>query len=254
METVLTSRQIDQLVALGGKFLRTASTKSEIMELLVGLGYSDPEHRHGWDLYIEMLCCMRAIAKVPATTIRTTDQLAALTEIDKFDEPAFRRSTAALNRLHPEQRAYIFGDGLSAKSGPESVGSVQTFLDRYAALRDGTDPARAETREADRAAAATLESRHIVNPEIEKRLRGLIEAVKQAAPARAPAATTTSEEAFQNAAKVFDAWLRDWRTTASAGLNRRDYRIMLGISRRRTSQEPEPAPAPAPQPPASNAK
>ena len=61
---------------------------------------------------------------------KTTDQLGALTEIDRFDEPAFRRSTAALHRLHPEQYAYIFGDGLSAKTGPESLGSVQTFLDR----------------------------------------------------------------------------------------------------------------------------
>ena len=78
--------------------------------------------------------------------------MGALTEIDRFDEPAFRRSTAALHRLHPEQYVYIFGDGLSAKTGPESLGSVQTFLDRYAALRDGTDPARANSRDADKAA------------------------------------------------------------------------------------------------------
>jgi len=50
------------------------------------------------------------------------------------------------------------------KTGPESLGSVQTFLDRYVALRDGTDPGRADQREADRAAASTLESRHIVTP------------------------------------------------------------------------------------------
>jgi len=250
MEQVLTAREIDQLVAWGGKFLRAASIKSEIVELLVGLGYSDSEHRHGWELYLKMLGYMGATAKVPMTTTRTTDQLAALTEIDKFDEPAFRRSTAALSRLHPEQHAYIFGDGLSAKTGPESLGSVQTFLDRYAALRDGTDPARAETQEADREAAATLESRHIVNPEIEKRLRGLIETVKQAAPPRSPAIVTASEESLQRAAKDFDAWLGDWRTTASAGLFRRDYRIMLGISRRRAAEEPTPTPEPAPQPPA----
>jgi hypothetical protein len=42
---------------------------------LIGLGYSDTEHKQGWDL----------------------------------DEPTFRRATAALLRLHPEQHGYIFG-------------------------------------------------------------------------------------------------------------------------------------------------
>jgi hypothetical protein len=156
--------------------------------------------------------------------------------------------------LHPEQYAYIFGDGLSAKTGPESLGSVQTFLDRYAALRDGTDPTRADKRDADRAAAATLESRHIVTPATEQHLRELINTVKQAAPPRPPAVVTASEESLQAAAKDFDAWLRDWRTTASAGLTRRDYRIMLGISRRRTPEgTPEQPVEPAPQPPATHA-
>ena len=95
----------------------------------------------------------------------------------------------------------------------------------------------------------TQESRHIVTPAIEQNLRGLIEIVKQAAPPRAPAFVTASEESLQSAAKSFEAWLRDWRTTASAGMFRRDYRIMLGISRRRNVETPDPTPEPAPQPP-----
>ena len=226
------------------------------VEAAKGLGYSDGEHRHGWDLYLKMLGYMGATAKAAPTLTKTTDQLSALTEIDRFDEPAFRRSTAALHRLHPEQYAYIFGDGLSAKTGPESLGSVQTFLDRYAALRDGTDPARANSRDADKAAAATLESRNIVTPQIEAHLRGLIEVVKQAAPPRAPAAISASEESLQAAAREFDEWLRDWRTTASVGVFRRDYRIMLGVSRRRNAEDsPDPTPVdpPVPQPPAVHA-
>ena len=245
MESQLTSREIDQLVAWGGKFLRTASIKSEIMELLTGVGYSDAEHKQGWDLYLRMLGYPSNPAKVPTTTAKTPNQLAALTEIDRFDEPTFRRSAAALSRLHPEQYAYIFGDGLSAKTGPESVGAVQTFLDRYAALRDGTDATRQASREADAAAAATLASRNIVTPAIEQHMRALIDIVKQAAPPRT--VPSVSEESRQAAAQQFDAWLRDWRTTASAGITRRDYRIMLGISRRRTADgAPEPAPTDAP--------
>ena len=39
-------------------------------------------------------------------------------------------------------------------------------------------------------------------------MRGLIEVVKQAAPPRAPAAISASEESLQAAARDFDAWLR----------------------------------------------
>ena len=71
-----------------------------------------------------------------------------------------------------------------------------------------------------------------------------MEVVKRPAPLPAPVVTPASEQALQDAAKDFAAWLHDWRTTASAGITRRDYRIMLGISRRRVTPEaPEPVPA-----------
>ena len=245
MEPIMTMKDTDQLVATGGKFLRAISVKPGLMHLMIGLGYSEAEHRRGWDFYLKMLGYIGA-AKMIATTIQDTDQAHALTEIQQFDEPGFRRASAALNHLHPEQYTYVFGDGLSPKSGPASVGSVQTFLDRYAALRDGTDPARADTREADQAAAATLEARNIVTPSIEQHLRELIDRVKSGNSAGSGA---NSEESLQEATKTFAQWFQDWRTTASAGITRRDFRIMLGISRRRaTDVNPEPAPTPAPSP------
>ncbi len=247
MDDLLDLREVDQLVAWGGKFLRTASTKPDIMKLLLALGYSKPEHTQGWELYLKMLGYKGATATTAPIAASTTEQLQALTKIDRYDEPAFRRAKSALIRLHPNQHDYIFSDGLSPKTGAESMGSVVTFLDRYAALRDGTDPKRADTREADKAAATTLELRNIVNPEIEKELRQLMEVVKQPAPLPTPIVMNASEESLQEAAKAFQIWLSDWRTTASAGITRRDYRIMLGISRRRaTAEEPEPAPAAAP--------
>lgn len=251
MEELLDLREIDQLVAWGGKFLRTASTKPDIMKLLLGLGYSESEHKEGWELYLKMLGYMGATATTAPVAASTTEQLQALTKIDRFDEPAFRRAKVALARLHPDQHDYVFGDGLAPKTGAESMGSVQTFIDRYAALRDGTDPKRADKRDADLAAARTLEFRNIVNPEIERQLRQLMEIVKQPAPLPTPIVVTASEEALKDAAKAFGSWLHDWRTTASAGITRRDYRIMLGISRRRAAPEapeppaPEPVPAPA---------
>jgi len=250
MNAALAPKDTDQLLASGGKFLRAISVKSDIMETMIGLGYSEPEHKHGWDLYLQMLGYIRA-ARPPTTPIKSTNQQQALNEIDRYDKPTFRRATATLNRLHPEQCSYIFADNLAAETGIESVGSVQTFLDRYAALRDGTDPTRADKRDADKAAATTLESRNIVTPAIEQHLRALIEIVKT--PTTHTTAMIVSEESLQAGAKEFADWLNDWRTAASTGITRRDFRIMLGISRRRASDvtpEPEPAPAPAAAAPA----
>jgi hypothetical protein len=176
----------------------------------------------------------RGAGQAPQPPSATTAQQRALSEIDAFDEPAFRRASAALSRLHPSQDAYMFGDGLSAKRGVESVGSVQTFLDRYRALRDGTDSGRASTREADKAAAATLEARNIITPDKEKQLRAHIETVKTLAPSPEVITLSGSELELQKAALEFRKWLSDWRTTADAGIQRRDYRISLGISQRRT--------------------
>ncbi len=239
MNDSLSTRDIDQLVTWGGKLLRAISIKPEIMQLMVGLGYSEAEHKEGWDLYLRMLGYMGAGANPIAAAPASTAQVQALTQIDRFDEPAFKRATAALGRLHSDQLAYMFGDGLAAKSGPESVGSVQLFLDRYAALRDGTDPNRADKRDADKAAATTLESRNIVTSAIEKELRAQIEIVKKPAPIPVPVQVSAPEEALQQAAAAFEIWLSDWRATAQAGIQRRDYRIMLGVARRKHSVEAE---------------
>jgi hypothetical protein len=186
-----------------------------------------------------MLGYMGAGASPVAVAPATTAQVQALTQLDRFDEPAFKRATAALGRLHPDQLTYMFGDGLAPKTGPESVGSVQTFLDRYAALRDGTDPSRADKRDADRVAAKTLEERNIVTPAIEQDLRAQIEIVKKPAPLPTLVQVSAPEEALQQAATAFETWLKDWRSTAQVGIHRRDYRIMLGVARRRVTVDVE---------------
>jgi hypothetical protein len=140
-----------------------------------------------------------------------------------------------------------FGDGLAPAKGPEALGTVKRFLDRYAALRDGTDPARADKKEADKAAASTLEERNIVTHAIDKALRADIALAQTLAPELPPVQVSASEEALQIAAQKFNEWFRDWRTTASVGITRRDYRIMLGISQRKSSTESVEPTAPAPQ-------
>lgn len=234
----ISQREIDRAVQLGSKFLRTLSTKSMIRQQMQGLGYTEAEHQHGWQLYLSMLGYLGAGKAAPMPRA-TTEQQKALNRIDHYDEQAFHRSDAALARLHPAQHQYIFGDGLSPKSGLESVGTVKLFLDRYVALRDGSDPARADSREADAEAARTLEARNIVNPQIEADLRASIETVKKLAAAPEVIVASAPEEALQRVSQEFGAWLKDWRATADAGITRRDYRIMLGISKRRSTKSDE---------------
>lgn len=237
-KTQILPRDAERAAFRGGKWLRTLSTRPDVMAVMVALGYSEKEHQHGWDLYLRMLGYKGATKPTPILPA-TVEQRDALSSVDGYDERAFVRARAALERLHPQQALYIFGDGLKAATGPEAVGTVQTFLNRYAALRDGTDPARGETRDADKAAAMTLEERNIVNPTIEKQLRAQIEIVRKLAPAPTAQVMSASEEALNIATGEFTTWLKDWRATAQAGVNRRDYRIMLGVAQRRTAKTGE---------------
>ena len=131
-------------------------------------------------------------------------------------------------------------DNLSAKSGAESIAAVRTFIDRVAALRDGTDAERANTRSDDKAAADLLAARRIVDAAEEQRLRGLIaEATKLA---DAPTVKEPDPSVRQQTATKLDAWLRDWRETARVLIKRRDHQIRLGLAERRSPKaEPEPA-------------
>jgi hypothetical protein len=243
---VLTPKQIDDLIAAGGKFSRTLSTKSEVMKLMMGLGYTEAEHALGWSLYIAMLGFKDAGAAAATMPAASTDQFKAFVRIDAFDEGAFRRASAAMLRLHKDQYDYMFGDGLAPAQGPESIGTVSRFLDRYAALRDGTDPNRSGKKAEDNAAAKTLEQRNIVTPEIEKSLRADIALAQKLAPAMTPVQLSASEEELQIAAQKFNEWFHDWRTTASVGITRRDYRIMLGLSQRKHTADSPASPAPTP--------
>jgi hypothetical protein len=157
-------------------------------------------------------------------------QREATAQLDQWDGANFDRARAALDHRHPDQSAYVF-DNLSAKSGAEAIGSVRTFLDRVAALRDGTDSARTSTRDADKAAAALLATRRIVDADEERRLRALI--ADATSLAELPVIAEPDPTKRQQTARKLDAWLRDWRETARVLITRRDHQIRLGLAERR---------------------
>ena len=233
------------LAATPGKvltFLRAAATKLEIRAALFGAGYSAEEQAAGWSLL------QQATGYVPGVASVTDDAAAraAIAEVDAWDEPGFRRIGAALERLHPEQQAFVFA-GLEAAQGVGSLLSVATLLDRLDELE--SSPARESTRAADQAALATLAKRGIT-PELRQHLRELVRVAQTAEPPTF--AANVSVDGQEAALRALQAWYRDWSETARAVIRRRDYLIMLGLTQRKTSDtgdDPEPPPEPPPAPP-----
>ena len=146
---------------------------------------------------------------------------------------------------------------------------IYTFLDRVAALRDGSDAARANTRTEDRAAAELLAARRGVAAKLERdvalaglskrlatvetgapmatsldalryrgpeeaRLRGLIAEATSLADMPAPLEPDPSD--LDKKASALQGWLRDWRETARVLVTRRDYQIRLGLAERRMTK------------------
>jgi hypothetical protein len=215
------------LAATPGKvltFLRAAATKLEIRAALFAVGYSAEEQAAGWSLL------QRATGYVPGVASVSDDAAAraALAEVDAWDEPGFRRISAALERLHPEQHAFVFA-GLEAAQGAGSVLSVTSLLDRLDELESSS--ARTATRVADRAAIATLTARGIT-PELRRQLRELVRAAQTAEPPRFAGDVAVDEQ--EAALRALRAWYRDWSETARAVIRRRDHLLMLGLSQRKS--------------------
>ncbi len=204
-------------------FLRTVAIKGEIRAELYRAGYTSAEQALGWRLVSQATGGLLGAGPL-------ADDLAAraaIAELDDWDEPGLQRIRAALERLHPEQRAFVFA-GLESASGAGSVLVVATLLERLDQLESGPD--RAVTRDADRAALATLAARGIT-AELREHLSDLVR-IAQAAEAPSPAPSTSAAEREASLIEL-RAWYQDWSQTARAVIHRRDHRVMLGLSRRR---------------------
>lgn len=209
-------------------FLRALATNTEIRAAMYGCGYTEQEQSHAWKLLLS------ATGYAPAGLASFDDEKAraAIAELDAWDESGFRRVHAALGRLHPDQDAFVFA-GLDPVKGPGAVASVATLLDRLDALESSAD--RTATREADRAAIATLAARGI-DTTLRARLR---EVVKVAQTAKQPVAAEVVPAAAdrQNALRELRAWHKDWSETAHAVIRRRDQLILMGLAKRYSRQE-----------------
>jgi hypothetical protein len=229
-------RTRERNVTRAAQFLGTLSRSPEIRLVMeTAAGYTPEDHQRGWDLLLAVMGYRQGPSGAPLPQ-RPIDQEAAVAALDQWDAPAFERARAALQVNFPDQLAYIF-DGLKAAEGPEAVGGVKAFIDRVTKLAEGTDTARAATKDQDRAAADLLAKRKILDAETEKRLRALIEDATRLAPAPIALPSIEDSPEYRAATTGLHAWLTDWRGQGRNIIRRRDYLIQLGLSERRTNAE-----------------
>ncbi|MCU0687899.1 MAG: hypothetical protein MUF34_37585 [Polyangiaceae bacterium] len=123
----------------------------------------------------------------------------------------------------------------------ETTPELDTDLAVREAMNDRLDalassPDRQPTREADRAALATLEARGLGAAERE-RLRGLVQRA-ESTPAVDPADAAGDEAAQKKYLADLSAlrgWFVEWAKTARVAVKRKDYLIRLGLAKRKAS-------------------
>ncbi|MGK3966866.1 hypothetical protein WMF38_22155 [Sorangium sp. So ce118] len=229
------------------RFLSAAGKNRQIRALLRERGYTDEEHKEGW----ELLHRASGFGTGEPDEVEDAEVGRAIAELDAWDEPHFRLIRAALQRRHPAQEKFVF-DNLTAQVGPAAVVSVKTLLDRLEALEKS--PARKATRKDDHAALETLAKRGITKEE-RSRLRQLVdvasgagtadedeEAIGDAATVRA----VVDSEEHVDALRAMHAWYREWAETARAVIKRRDFLVRLGLAHRKAKAKVKPTPAAPP--------
>lgn len=249
----LTEKEIGDIVKSSLTFLGGLNKQVMARYFLADRGYTDEVNALGWKLALALL-------GYPGTSTAGTDneqqaKRAALARIDQWDEPNFELASLALKHNHPDQYGFLFKDLAPAK-GIEAVSSVRTFLTRINILRNDPDDLRPDTREADRAAVAKLEERKVISPVIEADLwkgitlvTGIDPSGEVVAPSSDDAAAPAAEgEDRQTTAVKLRNWLEEWTGTAKKVITRRDYKITLGLAKRRMKKSKD-QDAPVDEPP-----
>ena len=236
-------RTLDELPPKVLAFLRGLGLCPSALAAVASAGYTEATHAQGWTL-LHKVSGFHPGSPLATTDVKVRD---AIIELDRWDEQGLRRIRAALGHHHPDQAAFVF-ENLEAAQGAEAVLTVARLLERLTTLEQGRSDA---TRDADKAAIATLTTRGITPQE---RAR-LAELVTVAQSAKVPVvAETPADASAANEQSLLElhAWYTDWSETARAVVRRRDHLIRLGLSKRRSKKSEQAEPADAPTTPVAS--
>lgn len=210
-------------------FLRGIALNPVIFAQLAAVGFTPAEYQLGWSLLHAASGYVPALIEAPPRS----PAFLAMQELDAWDEDGFRRISAPLERLHPEQADFVFAGGLAASTGPKSVVGVKLLLDRLDALESSEE--RQATSEADHAALETLANRGIDKAERD-RLRALVVTAQTLeAPAVQPGAPDAAER--KKALEDLYLWFKDWSRTAHSVIKKRSHLITLGLATRKSPKK-----------------
>jgi hypothetical protein len=231
VEPSVSRQTLEQTPGRVHQFLRGVGTSGAIRAKLAPRGYSKRVHAQGWRLLQNTSGFFEDGA--PGGDADDASVRKAIDEIDAWDEAGFRIINASTRVRHPPQHAFLT-QGLRASSGAEAVTGVATLLDRLDALEGA--PEREGSREADRAALATLADRGIDAAE-RARLRALISRAQAFAERLdGPSEQAKAEERMREALVGLRLWYEEWAEIARVTCKRRDELIRLGLASRRPRQ------------------
>lgn len=224
----LTEGQIDRWLERGTKFFKTVSRNPVVRGALLSRGLTDEELARGWQYYSELHGFGAKAEARPATKLTAAAQ--AINDIDAWDAPTYSAAHAVLDARYPEVARFLF-ENLDAAVGVAAVVGAERFLERIAALRQGKAPNIAPDQQA--AALALLGTRKIMDEQREAELRKLIETARLGARPDEMVEALQMDPRRQQVVASYVSWLNEWREVARAAINRRDYRIALGLAQRR---------------------
>lgn len=229
---VFSRQQLEKAPERVFRFLMALGRYPVIMRHLEEVGYSPKDHQDGWDLLHQL-----SAYNQPKSTPSASSYKEALASLDRWDEPNFRRASAALQFRYPEQHAFLFHD-LKAEQGERAVLSVQTFLDRVEALEHASRPERKASAKQDKEAVQLLYQRKILSSESLQQLRAWLHTAKSSPQTDHLVDAETLQAKQDKWLGQIAQWFAEWSQTARAANLRRTHLISLGLAKRRTNSSP----------------
>jgi len=216
-------RRIDRDMERGEKFMRAMSCLVAVRQIMEEHGYTPSVHRQGWEMLFALITSRRPWDELPDSL----SQMRATEELIRWFEEKLGMLRSTLTNLYPDQAKFFFINFKMLEINP--VFAVQAILERRNQLKNGTEPDREASREADRAAVELLESRHILDDEAAARLQALLDKAHDVGLDEIPEGMEVDDEAYLEKADLFHAWLKNWREITRAVIKDRRHLRRLGL-------------------------